>query len=790
MAWDDDAYYETELEIPSGRYGKLLAMPGGVGPAGPRGEPGAPGPAGPPGPAEGVEFLVNKGVPSGYAPLGADGLVPAAHLPAADPGVDTMAELTDVTPTGLAVGTAVDAKAGRTALVAERDFHFNVLDYGAVGDGVANDQPAIQAAVTACGDAGGGTVYAPKGTYLISAPVRMLKSNVTLQGAGRSATVLKTTGDHQIIQWETAGAPLVGLCVRDLQLLGDAIAGKLLQRGIENKGASDSLIHNVWAKNLSYDGLCMLQNSVRNTISNCRVEGCQDDGINIGGSITGATIGNVVTGNVITGCKSVGVHLSDGSSFTTVTGNVVSDCLEAGINTYQTAERIGMGNHTITGNAVRNCPDGILVKDSDSNIVSGNNISGGGRSLVANNTHNTVFTGNRCVDATTVGYVDNATSSDLTIANNSFSGTKAYLSVLSPRATVQGNTVRGVSGVTLGSILTEVSSTQSNVVGNTVSNVYMGIQVKGIDCTVSSNLVTETTNHGIRVDAADCVVSSNLLKTIAVNGVYVNAGARAHVSGNRITAAGYGININNGVDTTVSDNVTTGTVNNSLLDNAGSTGTVAAHNRFDKTAILGGTNTVLRDLRADIANYGNEYASATNYHRSVWKQTKATLTATAGTTLTATGLIPAGSLLLGVTSRINVALGATATVQGYAVGDGTDTDLWGVVNTRAAAGTTGAKSFTNPAAAGKFYTTAQNVVVTATGGSFDGTGEIELIAHFLTCETHNVQLLKDAAVDKVEDVVEDLNPITTLEGEPVATTLEGQVPVEIKPAAKKRRTTK
>lgn len=42
---------------------------------------------------------------------------------------------------------------------------FNVKDYGAVGDGIHDDQEAIQTAVDACDAAGGGTVVFPPGRY-------------------------------------------------------------------------------------------------------------------------------------------------------------------------------------------------------------------------------------------------------------------------------------------------------------------------------------------------------------------------------------------------------------------------------------------------------------------------------------------------------------------------------------------------------------------------------------------------------------------------------------------------
>ncbi|WP_234392247.1 glycoside hydrolase family 28 protein [Streptomyces sp. WM6378] len=57
---------------------------------------------------------------------------------------------------------------------------FNVKDYGAKGNGSANDSPAVDKAITAANAAGGGTVRFPSGTYKSQNTLHM-KSNVTLQ---------------------------------------------------------------------------------------------------------------------------------------------------------------------------------------------------------------------------------------------------------------------------------------------------------------------------------------------------------------------------------------------------------------------------------------------------------------------------------------------------------------------------------------------------------------------------------------------------------------------------------
>ena len=67
---------------------------------------------------------------------------------------------------------------------------FNVRHFGAVGDGTANDAPAINKAIDACNAAGGGTVFVPSGMYTTGSV--HLKSNVTLaldKGAGTQATL-------------------------------------------------------------------------------------------------------------------------------------------------------------------------------------------------------------------------------------------------------------------------------------------------------------------------------------------------------------------------------------------------------------------------------------------------------------------------------------------------------------------------------------------------------------------------------------------------------------------------
>jgi polygalacturonase len=89
--------------------------------------------------------------------------------------------------------------------------YFNVRSFGAVGDGKNLDSPAIDKAIDACAQAGGGTVYLPAGTYL-SGSIH-LKSNIhllidtgaTILGAPQAVNVYDETEPYTLGGYQDGG---------------------------------------------------------------------------------------------------------------------------------------------------------------------------------------------------------------------------------------------------------------------------------------------------------------------------------------------------------------------------------------------------------------------------------------------------------------------------------------------------------------------------------------------------------------------------------------------------------
>jgi len=110
-----------------------------------------------------------------------------------------------------------------------------------------------------------------------------------------------------------------------------------------------------------------------------------------------------------------------------------------------------------------------------------------------------------------------------------------------------------------------------------------------------------------------------------------------------------------------------------------------------------------------------------------------TLSGVSGASVTASSLIPAGSYVLGVTTRVTTTLGNGSGTTGYNVGDGSDVDRWGVATLITSGVVTGAStgSFRPTADPTGYFYSASNVVITAVGGNFNGTGVIRVtVAYF------------------------------------------------------------
>ncbi len=81
----------------------------------------------------------------------------------------------------------------QTALSSIGGIVYNVLSYGATGNGTTDDTTSIQAAITACNAAGGGIVWLPEGTYRTTS-VLTVSDKVSLAGAGAHCTTINC--DH------------------------------------------------------------------------------------------------------------------------------------------------------------------------------------------------------------------------------------------------------------------------------------------------------------------------------------------------------------------------------------------------------------------------------------------------------------------------------------------------------------------------------------------------------------------------------------------------------------------
>ena len=143
--------------------------------------------------------------------------------------------------TGAEIMPLVQGGITKKALVSGVGPYVNVKAYGATGNGVTNDYPAIQLAITAAGT--NGTVFFPKGTYLVGSTLQMLSGQAFIGDGGsmQGTSTIKKGANGDLIN-------MVGLC-RLENLNFDSVGGTYTGRGIYVSAGFSQVINNVRSTN-------------------------------------------------------------------------------------------------------------------------------------------------------------------------------------------------------------------------------------------------------------------------------------------------------------------------------------------------------------------------------------------------------------------------------------------------------------------------------------------------------------------------------------------------------------
>lgn len=325
---------------------------------------------------------------------------------------------------------------------------YNVMAYGATGNGTTVDSTAVQSAISAAITAGGGIVFAPIGTYVVSG--LYLGTNVTLMGAGEGATTFlldpaSATGSL-VVRVSPAGTTATNVVVRDLTING-------------NQGA--------WGANSNQKGYgYYLGQTTLGIVTNCYVynvefTGCMSYALDI------INVDHIYAYNV---------YIHD-NGYTTGTGT----------------------NHSCDGFSLYGNDLYLIGCRADNNSHAGFSLGQISTSWARIHLDNCAANNNYAYNAIVAG-ASGITVLDVSIVGGSYNNSQTsygvYLGTNAGRVTVQGVAVTGnyLSGICLS------AASNNTVLGNTVTNNAVGgstnpeiyLSSSGLHNAITANMVNST----------------------------------------------------------------------------------------------------------------------------------------------------------------------------------------------------------------------------------------------------------------------------------------------------------
>lgn len=401
--------------------------------------------------------------------------------------------------------------------------------WGALADGAADDLAAIDKAVLALVDRGGGQVYFVPGAYMVTDGIHC-RNNTEYVGAGWDSIIRARSNSNGNLLCKSVASdpfPFTGIIVRNLRWDGNRANVSYNTRGaagatddeyqniIRFNQVSNSRVEDCYIHNSVMNGISIYLTANNNVIQNNRIE----------------DIGKVEACPSVDGCSWNGIFLEANVSRNSILHNKIINTKQAGI---------------ILEGPVGNIPtDNIIDGNSISGTIEYDGIQllrGGGasanysrRTRITNN----IVTGvndatNQCIRVSANG---GSVMSPLISGNVCFSNSGGGILIADSGvvgATVSSNVVTANTGV--GITVASSAVVSSNTVSN---NGGVGISVTGTGVTVSSNAVTGNTGVGIAVAAGTDVMVAGNISLNNAGGNFTDTGTRTIVSTDNIFAASF-----------------------------------------------------------------------------------------------------------------------------------------------------------------------------------------------------------------------------------------------------------
>jgi parallel beta-helix repeat protein len=456
---------------------------------------------------------------------------------------------------------------------------FNVLDYGAVGNGSTDDTLAIQAALDAANDAGGGEIIFPDPavSYRTTAPLN-LYSFLTLKGQSRDTKIFRDFANgFAFVGINKSQVVIDSLWIYSTTPSVTSPSGAVgLQGGVFNTVTNLNVVgmrqYGVWLYDSSYntvdncrfDGwigayqqdscdIAVLNQANWNTISNNKCFGGGDHGILVQDTYAGAQpTGNKILGNTVGAHLAYGIAVYMTNNFNTKTqvmNNEVRDIIGSSLSGASGAGiYLQSAPGTIcSGNTVSNCcistTNFFTLAPAAIGITTPSGILGT-PVIVSNNSLDSIR--GPCISAITNGspvlIQNNACVLDC--ADSAANPVSIYVSN-SPRCVISNNNITHTSPNYALSVIARSATTvvSTAILSNSVRASQYGVAVNTIDTSsheglrFSNNFIEGCTVQTIQIaKVTGAVITANVAFGAAI--VFeLNASPRARIDANYLSSS-------------------------------------------------------------------------------------------------------------------------------------------------------------------------------------------------------------------------------------------------------------